>query len=398
MATFVPKPHTPFQWHRQLSLEESRERINRLKKLLPRRGFRLKWHDPHQSIMEGVFSRGDRRLSALIESAWRAGVRFDGWSEHYRLENWQQAAARCGLDLDQYLRGREPGALLPWDHLESGVEREFLELEYQRAMERSYTPDCRVHGCQKCGLCDFRTIRPVLYRGGEETPASRPAARDSGMAPDKGIVYRVHYSRLGDARFLGHLELLQLVFRVLRRAGLPVLFSRGFNPSPRVSFSQALAVGVESLVEFFDVELARPLADVALAIQRLNDQLPVTIRVTAMEPAPPGTGARTRTSYRITLPQPADPGVEERAAAFLASRSHPVQRVRKGRTRELDLRPLVARLGIEGDTILLDLLNEPGQAGTSPREVLEQVLGLGPDTVLRARVLKTAVQEEQRGK
>ncbi len=394
VATFVPKPHTPFQWHRQLSLEESRERINRLKKLLPRRGFRLKWHDPHQSVMEGVFSRGDRRLSALIESAWRAGVRFDGWSEHYRLENWRQAADRCGLDLDRYLRGRDPGGILPWDHLESGVDREFLELEYQRAMERSYTPDCRVHGCQKCGLCDFRTIRPLLHREGENATDRLPAAGERVPAPDRGVSYRVHYSRLGDARFLGHLEMLQLVFRVLRRAGLPVLFSRGFNPSPRVSFSQALPVGVESLVEFFDVELARPLTDLPATVRCLNDQLPATIRVTGIEPVPDGKQVVTRTSYRITLPQATDPGLRERAAAFLASASHFVTRVRKGRTRELDLRPLVTRLDIMEEAILLDILTRPGQAGTAPREILEKVLQLGPEAALQARILKTAVSEE----
>ena len=94
VGTFIPKPHTPFQWERQLTLAEARERIDRLKARLPRRGFKLKWQDPSQSMIEGVFSRGDRRLSRLIETAWQAGVRFDGWSEHYRLENWQEAAGQ----------------------------------------------------------------------------------------------------------------------------------------------------------------------------------------------------------------------------------------------------------------------------------------------------------------
>ncbi len=391
VATFVPKPHTPFQWHRQLSLEESKERIRRLKKLLPRRGFRLKWHDPHQSVMEGVFSRGDRRLSALIETAWRAGVRLDGWSEHFRLENWQQAAARCGIDLDSYLRGREPGEILPWSHLESGVDRDFLELEYRRALERSYTPDCRVHGCQKCGLCDFTTIRPHLCRKGEQTPADPAPAPRPASAPEQGFPCRIHYSRLGDSRFLGHLEMLQLVFRVLHRAGLPVLFSRGFNPSPRVSFSQALPVGVESLVEFFDVELARPLKDTAAAMAELNRQLPATIRITGIGPVPPKSDSALCASYRITLTEPPPHDAGERAAAFLASASHHITRVRKGRTRQLDLRPLVERLELQGRTILLDLRHQPGQAGTNPRQIMEEVLGLDTETVLLARVLKVAL-------
>ncbi len=391
VATFVPKPHTPFQWHRQLSLEESRQRIDRLKKLLPRRGFRLKWHDPRQSVMEGVFSRGDRRLSALIESAWRAGVRFDGWSEHYRLDNWQEAAGRCGIDLDHYLRERDPDELLPWDHLESGVDRDFLVREYRRALARRYTPDCRVHGCQKCGLCDFKVIRPVLHRADGTEPAGTLPARREETPADQGFIYRVRYSRLGDARFLGHLELLQLVFRVLHRAGLPVLFSRGFNPSPRVSFSQALPVGVESLVEHFDVELARPLTDTRKAVQTLNDQLPPFIRITTVEPAPGRAEGGAVVSYEITLPG-TDSGIAARADAFLAVPSFVVGRVRKGRKRELDLRPLVDRLEIAGATIRLDLRSDPGRAGTNPREILEQVLGLDRERALRARVVKVAVR------
>ena len=158
VATFIPKPHTPFQWEPQISLEESKRRINRLKQMLPRQGFKIKWHDPEQSLLEGVFSRGDRRLSRLLETAWNKGARLDSWSEHFNLERWRQAAAECDLDLEDYLRRREIGEILPWEHLHSGVDRSFLEAEYGKSLQQEYTPDCRNHGCQGCGLCDFKTV------------------------------------------------------------------------------------------------------------------------------------------------------------------------------------------------------------------------------------------------
>ena len=173
VATFIPKPHTPFQWEPQISLEESKRRINRLKQMLPRQGFKIKWHDPEQSLLEGVFSRGDRRLSRLLETAWSNGARLDSWSEHFNLERWRRAAAECDLNLEDYLRRREVDEVLPWEHLRSGVDRSFLEAEYAKALQQEYTPDCRNHGCQGCGLCDFKTIRPVVH----ERPAAPQEVR-----------------------------------------------------------------------------------------------------------------------------------------------------------------------------------------------------------------------------
>ncbi|NOQ46243.1 MAG: TIGR03960 family B12-binding radical SAM protein [Desulfobulbaceae bacterium] len=394
VATFIPKPHTPFQWEAQISLEESRARINRLKKLLPRKGFKLKWHDPDQSMLEGVFSRGDRRLAGLIETAWQSGVRLDGWSEHYHLENWKQAARVCGIELEQYLRGRGMGEVLPWDHLHCGVDRSFLEKEYQQALERAYTPDCRYHGCQQCGLCDFKTIRPVINPETEASPVSAPSP-SVHQQKSREIVfsYRVNYSRLDDSRFYGHLELLQLVFRVLHRAGVPVLFSRGYNPSPRVSFSPALPVGVESLVEYFDMDLSRPMLQIEEAIQSLNTQFPETIRVTSIVPVKKQTLPDMVTTYQIGVSAAAVDDLEDRKSSFFAAEHFFIERVRKGKRRELDLRPLVQKLVINGDEIELTLISHHSRAGTNPREVLEKILGINAEQALLARIKKIGVEE-----
>ncbi len=388
VATFIPKPHTPFQWEPQLDLAAARERIDLLKRLLPRRGYRLKWHDPEQSYLEGVFSRGDRRLSRLIETAWRSGARLDGWSEQYSLANWQEAAAQCGLDLDQYLRGRDPAAVLPWSHLDSGVEMAFLREEFQRALERTYTPDCRNGSCQGCGLCDFREIRPLVNSNRPAVPARVLRNGRSAEQAEPGFRYRFSYSRLGRIRFLGHLEMLQLIFRALQRARFPVLFSRGYNPSPKVSFSDALPVGVESLAEYFDAVLAEPLQEEE-AVRKINRELPDGLTVYRVVPSPARKQGDLLVEYEISLPADLQPEqVHETIAAFLAADRFPVERVRKNKVQRLDLRLLVNDLACSNGLLRLRLLQPHSRAGTNPLEILRHVLGCSHHQALQAAVRK----------
>jgi len=392
VGTFVPKPHTPFQWERQLTLEEAQERINRLKRLLPRRGFKLKWHDPQQSFMEGVFSRGDRRLAHLLETAWQNGVRLDGWSEHYRLESWQQAADQCGIDLDSYLLERDPEKPLPWDHLESGVTGEFLVQERINAQTGKYTPDCRTEGCQQCGLCDFKIIRPVLNKQTESSGAvTQKVPAGKNEVKRECHIYRVHYVRTGDTRFYSHLEILQLIFRVLARAGIRVLYSQGYNPTPKVSFSSALPVGMESEAEYFDIELATALGDIENTIERLNRELPDGMKVFTLEtPRKTDTDAQLA-SYSIHLHEPLSRHQQESIRDFLSRQSFVIERIRKNKSRELDIRPLVKDIRVEGNNLAVELISYHGKAGTSPREILQHVVGLAESDALLARIKKTRV-------
>ena len=162
VAAFIPKAHTPFQWEPQITIDEAFAKINLLRKSLPRGNYKLKWHDPRQSFLEGVMSRGDRLLSRVIETAWQRGARLDAWSEHFDLNIWEDAAMACNIDISHYLRRRDLEEVLPWQHLDTGVDQEFLRAELEKSLSGDYTPDCRVHGCQKCGACDFKHVRPVV--------------------------------------------------------------------------------------------------------------------------------------------------------------------------------------------------------------------------------------------
>ena len=125
LSSFIPKAHTPFQWEAQAGLTESQTRLHGVKNLLRQPGVELKWNSAAQSWLEGIFSRGDRRLAPVLLAAYRRGCRLDAWSEHLRLEPWRQAFQEAGVDPEGYHRSRDQDELLPWDHLEAGVSREF---------------------------------------------------------------------------------------------------------------------------------------------------------------------------------------------------------------------------------------------------------------------------------
>jgi radical SAM family uncharacterized protein len=152
-SIFVPKPHTPFQWEPQAREEELSAKQQAIRTGLKKVGVHLSWQDPMVSLLEGVLSRGDRRLSKAIEQAWQLGCRFDAWSEHFSYQRWEEAFARAGLDPHLYAsRRRDFDELLPWAHIDTGVTAAFLKAEHERAMSGQDTPNCSQSGCNACGL------------------------------------------------------------------------------------------------------------------------------------------------------------------------------------------------------------------------------------------------------
>ncbi len=154
LSPFVPKAHTPFQWEPMASLERIREIQARLRERVRYRSVKLKFHTVERSFLEGVFARGDRRLAAVIERAWRSGCRFDQWDDHFNLARWLAAFEAEELDPAFYAhRKRGLSEVLPWDHLSAGVDRAFLLRERERAFCAVRTHDCRADRCHACGAC-----------------------------------------------------------------------------------------------------------------------------------------------------------------------------------------------------------------------------------------------------
>jgi radical SAM family uncharacterized protein len=161
---FVPKPFTPFQWFGQCPAEELRRRVNLLRDAVRReRSIQLTWHDPKATLAEGIASRGDRRLGAVIEDVWRRGGLFQEWSEHFDVDLWLDAMARHGLSVDWYVhRHRTETEVLPWDHLSAGLHKDFLWQDWQDALREQGLPDCRWTPCYDCGACTGYGIEHIV--------------------------------------------------------------------------------------------------------------------------------------------------------------------------------------------------------------------------------------------
>jgi hypothetical protein len=152
ISTFVPKPHTPFQWAHLDPLPAVLEKQNFLKDQLRGPGLKMTWSNPRETILESALSRGDRRLSAVIEHAWRNGAKFDAWQDQFNYNVWMDAFDHVGI-LHDFYTSREHllNEVFPWDHIFPGVNRKFLEKEYQKSLSGDLTEDCR-DSCTSCGI------------------------------------------------------------------------------------------------------------------------------------------------------------------------------------------------------------------------------------------------------
>ena len=166
VSCFVPKAYTPFQWFAQVPQEEFERRQRLLKESIRDRAISFHYHDARASVLEGALSRGDRRLSAVIETAWRNGAKFDGWTDQFKDEVWKDAFCRCGVAPEFYSRRtRDLEEVLPWAHTSPGVSADFLRREWQRAQEAALTHDCRRETCTGCGVCPELGCDVVDWRG-----------------------------------------------------------------------------------------------------------------------------------------------------------------------------------------------------------------------------------------
>jgi radical SAM family uncharacterized protein/radical SAM-linked protein len=364
VSSFVPKPHTPFQWAAMDDMAALAEKQTLLIGLARARKVRLKWHDPEVSYLEGVLSRGDRRLGELIELAYAKGCRFDGWDEHFHFDRWLEAMAELGIDPAPYLGTLPVDARLPWDHVDPGVTRDFLAMEYRRSLKDRLSPPCGkpkgaiIHPdslaaataqtkplvCFHCGVaCDLgamKTERVDFHTQLVGLATQRPLREET--AP---IAYRLVYAKTGPAQFMSHLDLLRAWPRALRRAGLAAAYSQGFHPHALLSFSPALPMGMAGLAEQMQLRLRADLAPADLLAQ-LAPALPEGIRLLAAYRDEPASLAsrleRSRLLVRFAGPTGAE--LAARCAALLAQESIAVQRERKRQLRSLELRPSLLAL------------------------------------------------------
>ncbi len=394
-SPFVPKAHTPFQWERQDTIDDTRTKLAWVKRRLKGKGVEIRHHESADTAIEGVISRGGREIANVIEGAWRRGARFDGWSEHCNFGFWDEALTENGLTISDMFREIGEEEELPWEVVSYKIDRKYFLKERHKAYQAGETDECKHQRCTACGVCDFEAMRNLLAAP-VSTPRPEPAVGLLQGIP--GTTVRLGYAKGDEVRFISHLDLLRELERTLRRAELPVLYSEGYSPRPKVSAGPPLALGWTSDSEWIDVELAGewPESRLATLLENLNTHVAVGIAFTVAA-AMPHKGESLvvgieRSTYVARFPSsPFDTtlgSMTQAAAAFMAAPSCVIIRERRRRRREIDIRPLVHEFAVvAADEIVLQLTTENGLS-VKPTEVLEAALGLDKSQVPLIRIHK----------
>ena len=440
VSSHVPKPHTPFQWVAMDPMEEIERKQDLLQDLSRRYRLEFRRHDPRTSFLEGVLGRGDRRVAKVVELAWRKGCRFDGWEEHLDWDAWIEAIDESGIDPQLYLGTIALDARMPWDHLDMQLDERFMQTDYKRSMKHKLSPPCgkpkgaqvfhsnvedhdadrRRLVCYHCGVaCDLDGMRDerreyltklksfgrtdrekaaieahAARTAKQERIARGEAAHDLGQGD--GVRVRLQMRKTGPDAMTSHLDLVRKIPRVFRRAGIEIFYSEGYHPKPSITFSPALALGVQSLGELIEVKLVSAPEPPEL-LRRLNAVAEPGIEFTACRVVVDGerrmTALLDRADYLVRLRdlehEPA--AIDAAIARFAALETRPLTIRRKRGEKTLDLRTTIARLerasdadlsgvpplivrGLGSYVLALGLrLDGPGQV--KPEEALRAVFG-----------------------
>ncbi len=267
ISPFVPKPHTPFQWEAQEPLEMIRQKIGYLKERFSKSRAKIKEHNPHQSLVEAILSRGDRSTWKLIYEAFSLGARFDQWGELFSYLIWERAMEKCGIEpKSRRYATEEP---LPWDCIDVGVEKGYLLRERELALKGRPSPSC-IPGCKRCGVCSSTPIRFAEEKPQEipDTPVFKRERRFSAI---------LLLEKRGIMRLIGQNDLQNILHRAFRRAGIPLAYSQGHSPHPGISFAEASPLGMELIAEPLKVDLWREVKHEELL--RINRFLPEGLRL-----------------------------------------------------------------------------------------------------------------------
>jgi len=391
ISAFVPKPHTPFQWEGQNVMSELREKQDYIKQAFRKKRIKFKGQHVENSLMEAVFSRGDIECALLLEHAWKLGCRFDGWSEHFDFHKWQAAAEKIGMDLFAYpSRPLDPEKDLPWDFIDTGITKSFLHKEYNNALKESITHDCKV-SCYGCGLkCEEQEEKAKSKDKRLQTTSDRPLKPDTcNLTRETRKInvptrIRIKFSKTGNMRYLSHHELVTSFYRALRRAHIPLAYSAGFHPHPKLSFGPALAVGIESTSEYVDMEMP-VLADPLDIMKRLNNTLPDGLSVlssslVALQEKSLNEFVK-HYRYEATIDD-SDYFID----TFMDQQECIVQRNNK----TVNIRPMVREARKEGTSLIL-LLTDVEDVKPRLHEILKEMLGKSAENIEAVPMKRTGL-------
>lgn len=275
IGTYIPKAHTPFQWARQYSMEESRAHLRELKSRISAevKSAKVSYHEPGISWLEGIVSRGGRDVGKVIELAYRKGCRHDAWDEHLKIDLWLDSIAEINLDTDKIMREHSLEEPLPWSGISMDVGDVFMKEEWRRAKEHLLTSRCVSDCTHPCGVCAQKGKVEDAFDKGFAIPAYVPPEREPTQL--KQVVFR--YKKAGKAIYLSHIATMRTFEMAFQRAGIDVDFTKGFNPKPILEFLNPITLGVTGENELLLAEInltPKELSDINTVAKKLYAQLP----------------------------------------------------------------------------------------------------------------------------
>ncbi len=407
VSNFVPKPHTPFQWHEQIKPDEILRKQKLIREHIAYRDkIQFRCHNADNSFVEGLVARGGRRAADLIERAYDLGAVFDCWQDKLDVSIWKRAVdalrEETGHDAaEEGLRGRSLEERLPWHRIHCGIHPKFFKNEYLKAIYGIATEDCSFSACHECGLCSDRNgIAPVVFQSEVDIPP-----RLMPKAPEVAPVarsFRFQYKKLEAGVYVTVLDLQQLFIRAFTRAGLHLAYDAGIRPRPKLAMGPALPLGVASTCELFDLEIFTEL-EAPEILARTNKYLPEHLSLmtgAALQKGDPALPKLIRAvSFRVTSEDLTAAGydatlLEMRVAEMQAAPKLIVSRVRKSRDGDeresvVDLKDSLEALRADGEGLAFTLYAPGGQA-VNPFLVLDAV-------VLDATVKTTAIPLKKTG-
>jgi len=262
VAPFIPKPHSIFEGEAFADPEVLQHRQRQLYRRLKSRWIKTTWRDVNESIVETVLARGDRKMASVIAAVAGTGSGFEGWGGEFSADRWYEALDQFIPDWKRLLEPIGSDEPRPWNHLSKGITRRFMRNDLKSAFAEEIIPDCRLETCTKCGLtkiCDVveNNLKKEVDKFNRLQIVENKLFNLSICKLANFYLYRLMFSKLLKARFLGHHDLMRAVERGLRRIGVPLFYSQGYNPRPKISYGPALPLGVGTVgawVEFRTVE------------------------------------------------------------------------------------------------------------------------------------------------
>ena len=298
LSIFVPKPFTPFQWCPQMSLEEVTGHIHYLKEKTDKiKGIKINYHEKFVSQIEAVLTRGDATLGKYVEALYKKGCYLDAWGEYFNKKVWQETAEECGISLSELAEKQyDINEVLPWDFINIGVDKVWLQKEYNQAMqikrteENTIVPTCQ-NGCVNCGVCKNLNTHKVMakpYKASEKAQNHKIEYHDPRTCPNEirqTFKYRVKLTKTGILRYFSHLDWQNTFFKAIARTDLNVAFSLGFNPTMKISMGVALPLFAQSVCELIDIELYDDIPENVLQL-KLEKVLPAESKILRVNKIP----------------------------------------------------------------------------------------------------------------